>query len=130
MYALRQWLEDRFQGVEPDQAKDSDLPLFAKVDRWGNVWTDNIHINSMNQLLETLFTVDTQTAQDRYTSHSMRRGLANWMLDEGGRLKDLMDWIGWNDTRSALRYVDARESAPTTILDEKLARARRNKPDN
>jgi len=130
MYALRQWLEDRFQGVEVDRARDGDLPLFAKVDRWGNVWTDNIHINSMNHLLENLFTVDTQVAQDRYTSHSMRRGLANWMLDEGGKMKDLMDWIGWNDTRSALRYVDARESAPTSLMEEKLARTHKNLPDD
>lgn len=60
----------------------------------------------------------------------MRRGLANWMLDEGGKMKDLMDWIGWNDTRSALRYVDARESAPTSLMEEKLARAHKGNSDD
>ncbi len=63
IYAIRQWKEDRFQGVSDERSTDGLLPLFSKVDRWGNVWTKNINTNSMNTLIEKLFTVDTQAAQ-------------------------------------------------------------------
>ncbi len=130
MYAIRQWKEDRFQGVSGDINTDGDYPLFSKVDRWGNVWTKGINANSMNTLLEKLFNVDTQTAQDRYTSHSMRRGLANWMDKEDANQKDIMEWIGWRDPRTALRYLDARHSSPTALTKAKLARGLKDESDN
>ena len=130
IYAIRQWKEDRFQGVSDERSTDGLLPLFSKVDRWGNVWTKNINANSMNTLIEKLFTVDTQAAHDRYTSHSMRRGLANWMDQEDGNQKDIMEWIGWRDPRTALRYLDARHSSPTSLTKAKLAKGRKDESDN
>lgn len=41
-----------------------------------------------------------------YSAHSMRRGFATWAASSGWDMKTLMEYVGWSDLKSALRYVE------------------------
>ena len=41
-----------------------------------------------------------------YSSHSLRRGFAGWANDNGWDVKTLMEYVGWRDIHSAMRYID------------------------
>ncbi|WP_422696044.1 tyrosine-type recombinase/integrase [Cupriavidus necator] len=46
---------------------------------------------------------------DLYSVHSLRRGFANWATSDGWDLKTLMEYVGWKDVHSAMRYVEAAD---------------------
>ena len=50
----------------------------------------------------------------------MRRGVANWIIDSGASVAELKEWIGWRDTRTAMRYLDGKSSLPSKIIERKL----------
>lgn len=116
MHAIRLWLEDRSNGVDVRSSVDNQDYLFSKVDRWGAVWSDPLHANSTNRLLKRLLE-ECDIGIEDYSSHSLRRGIANWVIDSGASLNELMDWVGWSDLRSAKRYVDEKGSLPNRLLD-------------
>ncbi|MGL4409202.1 MAG: hypothetical protein ACRCTU_12485 [Zoogloea sp.] len=39
----------------------------------------------------------------------MRRGFAGWAHSTGWDLKELMEYVGWRDLKSAMRYMDVAE---------------------
>lgn len=41
-----------------------------------------------------------------YSAHSIRRGFATWAASSGWDIKTLMEYVGWSDMKSALRYVE------------------------
>lgn len=44
---------------------------------------------------------------DLYSAHSLRRGFANWAAANGWDVKSLMEYVGWKNVQSAMRYVEA-----------------------
>jgi hypothetical protein len=44
-----------------------------------------------------------------HSSHSLRRGFASWANDQGWDMKALMEYVGWRDVQSAMRYLDGRD---------------------
>ena len=82
-------------------------PVFRAVDRWGNLGAFGLHINSLVPLLRTLFHAAAIPLAGQYSSHSLRRGFAGWATANGWDLKTLMDYVGWRDVHSAMRYMDA-----------------------
>jgi integrase len=90
-------------------AKLVDGPVFRGIDRWGYVSASGLHINSLVPLLRALFQSAGVPFAGEYTGHSLRRGFANWASSNGWDLKTLMDYVGWRDVHSALRYVDATD---------------------
>ena len=82
-------------------------PVFRKIDRWGHIGDESLHANSLIPLLRGLFTEAGVTAPEEYSSHSMRRGFAGWARASGWDIKDLMEYVGWKDVKSAMRYLDA-----------------------
>ncbi|MFL0808074.1 MAG: site-specific integrase [Oceanobacter sp.] len=120
MAALQAWLAARFQGLELAGQPDSTMPLLAKVSRWDKVSDQPIHINSINKLLKTLLASAGVDPED-YSSHSMRRGIANWIMDSGASVAELTEWIGWRDTRTAMRYLDGKSSLPSKIIERHMA---------
>ena len=95
-------------------------PVFRAVDRWGNVGSEGLHINSLVPLLRTLLHAAGIPLAGQYSSHSLRRGFATWATANGWDLKTLMEYVGWRDVHSAMRYMDAadpfigmRPGAPT-----------------
>ena len=86
-------------------------PLFPAIDRWGNVRTHAMHPASFIPLLRALIEKSGIPESHQFSSHSLRRGFASWATVNGWDLKTLMNYIGWKDVRSAMRYVDTNPFA-------------------
>jgi len=86
-----------------------DGPVFRAIDRWGNVSAEGLHINSLVPLLRALFLAAGIASPDAYSGHSLRRGFATWASSNGWDLKTLMEYVGWRDVQSAVRYLEAGE---------------------
>ncbi|WP_221795339.1 site-specific integrase [Oceanobacter mangrovi] len=123
MEAIRTWLEAGFHGVARPTFLNSDAPLFAAVSRWGEISSQHIHPNSVNKMIKSLFQKAGVDATE-YSSHSMRRGVANWIIDSGASVAELTEWIGWRDTRTAMRYLDGKSSLPSKIIERHLGAGR------
>jgi integrase len=81
-------------------------PVFCAVDRWGHVSDTALHPNSVIPLLRTLLQQAGIIDAALYSSHSLRRGFATWANGQGWDVKSLMEYVGWKDMKSALRYID------------------------
>ncbi|HXI19059.1 MAG TPA: site-specific integrase, partial [Chloroflexota bacterium] len=84
-------------------------PVFRRIDRWGHVGSEALHAASFVPLLRALFRAAELPAPDSYSSHSLRRGFATWANANQWDLKMLMEYVGWKDVRSAMRYIDAAD---------------------
>jgi integrase len=84
-------------------------PVFRGVDRWGHIGPNGLHINSLVPLLRSMFAAAGLAFAAEYSGHSLRRGFANWATANGWDLKTLMEYVGWKDVQSAMRYVDAAD---------------------
>jgi integrase len=84
----------------------SEGALFRGIDRWARVSGQPLHPNSLIRLLRQLLTRAGLTAVDGYSGHSLRRGFAGWANANGWDVKALMEYVGWRDVRSAMRYID------------------------
>lgn len=82
-------------------------PLFRGVDRWGRVSATPLHPNSLIPLLRRLLGAAGLSDAADYSSHSLRRGFAGWANANGWDVKALMEYVGWRDVHSAMRYIDA-----------------------
>jgi integrase len=83
--------------------------VFRSVDRGGNVNNDGLHTNSLVPLLRSLFNHAGISSAKLYSGHSLRRGFANWATSNGWDIKTLMQYVGWKNVQSALRYVDSAD---------------------
>jgi len=81
-------------------------PVFRRIDRWGRIGTDGLRAGSIIPLLRTLFRDAGLPEPDSYSSHSLRRGFASWANANAWDVKALMEYVGWKDVQSALRYID------------------------
>nr|WP_294973317.1 site-specific integrase [uncultured Pseudomonas sp.] len=79
-------------------------PVFRALDRWGHLAAVGLHPNSVSRILRQVM-LRSGLAGERFSSHSLRRGFATWASDNGWSQKALMDYVGWRDARSALRYI-------------------------
>ena len=68
-----------------------------------------LHINSLAPLLRALFEAAGVPFAEQYSGHYLRRGFANWATSNGWDLKTLMEYVGWRDVHSAMRYVQAAD---------------------
>lgn len=83
--------------------------VFRAIDRWGHVSHSSLHADSLVPLLRTMLTRAGVVSADLYSAHSMRRGFANWATSNGWDLKTLMEYVGWKNVQSAMRYVEAAD---------------------
>lgn len=83
-------------------------PLFRGIDRWGNLKRTGMHPNSIVPLLRKELAA-AGIESTRYSSHSLRRGFASWANSNDWDVKSLMEYVGWKDVKSALRYVDTSD---------------------
>ena len=79
------------------------------MDRWRNVGDAGLHINSLVPVLRALYHSAGITFAHQYSCHLLRRGFANWATSNGWDLKTLMEYVGWQDAHSAIRYMDAAD---------------------
>lgn len=97
-------------------------PVFPAVNRWGHISRDAMHPTSFIQLLRELFRKADIEEPDSYSSHSLRRGFGSWASANGWELKTLMDYVGWKDVRSAMRYIDSRDPFLKNHINKDLNR--------
>ena len=95
-------------------------PVFRKIDRWGRVADESLHPDSLIPLLRSLFTEAGVESPKEYSSHSMRRGFAGWARASGWDIKELMEYVGWKDVKSAMRYLDASDSSLQARFEQGL----------
>lgn len=79
--------------------------VFRGIDRWGNISEQPIAAHSLIPLLRGTLRRCGLPSQI-YSAHSLRRGFATWAASSGWDIKTLMEYVGWNDMKSALRYVE------------------------
>lgn len=91
--------------------------VFRRIDRWGHVGDEGLHIDSFIPLLRAVFTAAGVPFAKEYSGHSLRRGFANWAASNGWNAKTLMEYVGWKDVQSAMRYVDAADSFGLTRIE-------------
>lgn len=96
-------------------------PVFRKIDRWGHVADESLHANSLIPLLRSLFAESGVESPEEYSSHSMRRGFAGWARASGWDIKELMEYVGWKDVKSAMRYLEASDSSLQARFEQGLA---------
>ena len=95
-------------------------PVFRKIDRWGHVAEESLHTNSLIPLLRSLFAQAGVESPEEYSSHSMRRGFAGWARASGWDIKELMEYVGWKDVKSAMRYLDTSDSSLQARFEQGL----------
>jgi integrase len=79
--------------------------LFRRVGRWGEIGEEPLHANSIIRLLRRVLQETGIPDSDAYSAHSLRRGFAAWATADGWDIKALMEYVGWKDLKSALRYL-------------------------
>jgi integrase len=87
----------------------SDGAVFRGIDRWGHIHANGFHINSLVPLLRSIFRSADIAFAEQYSGHSMRRGFAQWATWNGWDIKTLMEYVGWRNVQSALRYVEGSD---------------------
>lgn len=100
--AMQEWLQH--SGLL--QLSDQSTPLFSAIDRWGHVSHRGLAASSIAPWLQRLLHDSGVAQSQHFSSHSLRRGFANWARDAGWDMRELMGYVGWRDIKSALRYVD------------------------
>ena len=98
-------------------------PAYRAIDRWGHVSDEALHIDSIAPLLRTILAGGGLDAAALYSGHSLRRGFANWAASSGWDVKSLMEYVGWRDMKSALRYIEAVDPFGKSRIERGLDRS-------
>lgn len=80
-------------------------PVFRPINQWGQVSAQGLKPEGVTYVLRESFARGGLEGQ-AYTGHSLRRGFATWASTERWSTKELMDYVGWRDVKSAMRYID------------------------
>ncbi|MDI9811538.1 tyrosine-type recombinase/integrase, partial [Acinetobacter baumannii] len=89
------------------------------INRWGQVSSNPLHIDSLAPLIRSIFSEAGIEAAELYSAHSLRRGFANWAISNGWDFKDLMQYVGWKNINSALRYIDNTNNFKMINIEDK-----------
>jgi|TARA_R110001592_G_scaffold353792_1_gene652957 integrase len=82
-------------------------PVFRSINRWGHVSEVALHPASIIGIIKQCCARADIDKANLFSSHSLRRGFATWANAQGWDTKSLMEYVGWKDVQSALRYIDA-----------------------
>tara|TARA_R110002167_G_scaffold300679_2_gene504953 strand:+ start:1646 stop:2581 length:936 start_codon:yes stop_codon:yes gene_type:complete len=91
--------------IELIQRKDG--PVFMSISRWGKLADQGLNPNSIPEILRNRLSL---LGSSKHTGHSLRRGFASWANGNQWDLKMLMDYVGWKDVKSAMRYIEPSSS--------------------
>jgi integrase len=94
--------------------------VFRRIDRWGHLGDDGLAAKSVIPWLRSLLVRAGVDAPEQYSSHSLRRGFANWARTSGWDLKELMDYVGWKDMHAAMRYLEADAARSDLLFAQSL----------
>ncbi|MFC7519030.1 site-specific integrase [Herbaspirillum sp. GCM10030257] len=103
-----------------DATRISEGAVFRAIDRWGRVSDEGLHIDSLVPLLRSILKDAGVMSPELYSGHSLRRGFATWASANGWDVKTLMEYVGWKDVHSAMRYVDSADPFARHRISEML----------
>ena len=83
--------------------------VFRSVSKSGKLGNNGLHPDSLIPLLRTLFTNAGIASPMQYSGQSLRRGFASWATSNGWDLKMLMEYVGWKNVHSAMRYIEGSD---------------------
>jgi site-specific recombinase XerD len=95
-------------------------PVFRGITQWGRVNAEPLHPNSLIPLLRDLLTSAGFADAETYSSHSLRHGFASWANGQGWDIKALMEYVGWRDVHSAMRYLEGGDPFARTRIEASL----------
>jgi len=95
-------------------------PLFRAIGRRGTLSAGALHANSLIGVLRRAFARAGLANAEQYSSHSLRRGFAGWASGNGWDARELMEYVGWKDLHSAMRYVDSADASVQARIEEAL----------
>jgi integrase len=104
-----------------DAAQLTDGPVFRRIDAHGHLGPTALHPNSLVPVLRHCFAAAGVPEPDRYSGHSLRRGFATWASAHQWDVKDLMEYVGWKDPASALRYIERDDAFGRRRIEQGLA---------
>lgn len=93
--------------------------VFRSINRWGDLGTEALHPASLTGILTRIAQKTGLVEQASYSSHSLRRGFACWANAQGWDIKALMQYVGWKDLKSAMRYINPEGSFGNLALNPK-----------
>jgi integrase len=82
-------------------------PVFRSINRWGQLSEGALHPASIIGIIKQCCSRAEIDEANLFSSHSLRRGFATWANAQGWDTKSLMEYVGWKDVQSAIRYIDA-----------------------
>lgn len=98
-------------------------PLFRKIDRWGHLSEAELTPSSIIPMLRKLLSQAGVADAEAFSSHSLRRGFAQWAGMSGWDIRELMNYVGWRDVKAAMRYLDGVSSDQKERFERGLDRA-------
>lgn len=95
-------------------------PVFRAINRWNELSDKALNPQSIAPLLRSL--LDSAGVEDprKYTSHSLRRGFATWAGTNGWDVQALMEYVGWKDLKSAMRYIERAAPHARALIEAAL----------
>jgi len=104
-----------------DAAQLTEGPVVRRIDAHGHLGLTALHPNSLVPVLRHCFAAAGVPEPDRYSGHSLRRGFATWASAHQWNVKDLMEYVGWQDPASALRYIERDDACGRRRIEQGLA---------
>lgn len=92
-------------------------PIFVKIDRWGHPSTEPLHINSVMKMMRSRL-LRAGIDAEKFSTHSLRRGFANYAISHKTDARELMSWVKWKDIRSAIRYIEDTGSLANDLAEK------------
>lgn len=90
-------------------------PVFRAISQWGHIAETAMHPTSISGIIKHCCEQTGIEDGDLFSSHSLRRGFATWANAQGWDTKSLMEYVGWKDAQSAMRYIESND--PFAQLD-------------
>lgn len=119
--ALSRWCPVQATTAWIEAANLKTGPLFRRIDSCGHIANRGLHPNSLIPLLRRVLHAAGIANVDGYSSHSLRRGFAGWANSNGWDIKALMEYVGWRDVKSAMRYIDEGDSFAQQRIEASLS---------
>ncbi len=91
-------------------------PVFVGMNRWGHLNTKALSRDGINKLLKRIANSAGLAGVD-FSSHSMRRGLLNEILESGFSLADAASWVGHGNVETTADYKDESTAVIETVLN-------------
>ena len=104
-------------------AKLESGPLFRGINRWGRIAKTPLNPASIIGIIRSSCQLAGLTDSSLFSSHSLRRGFASWANDQQWDIKNLMNYVGWKDVQSAMRYIDQPDPFSQQAIENGLQRS-------